>query len=74
MNAALRRDIEKDIKGDLKGDFERLMIALLQASREDSVDRAQAEQDVEELLDAGERLVGCMPEARLRYMCRTDSQ
>ncbi|KAM3176047.1 hypothetical protein ACTXT7_007277 [Hymenolepis weldensis] len=52
------RDLEIDIKNDTSGDFQKLLIVLLQACREDSHDEAQAKTDSFDLYQAGEARSG----------------
>ncbi|XP_036378309.1 annexin A13 [Megalops cyprinoides] len=54
------RDLEADIEGDTSGDVRRLLVSLLQGTRDESyeVDEAQAEQDAISLFEAGEGRFG----------------
>uniref|UniRef100_A0A8C9TJ66 Annexin n=2 Tax=Scleropages formosus TaxID=113540 RepID=A0A8C9TJ66_SCLFO len=54
------RDLEADIEGDTSGDVRNLLIALLQANRDESyeVDEGLAEQDAAALFEAGEGRFG----------------
>ncbi|XP_061109796.1 annexin A13-like isoform X1 [Conger conger] len=54
------RDLEADIEGETSGDVRNLMVALLQASRDDGydVDEEMAEQDAASLIEAGEGRFG----------------
>ncbi|XP_030624229.1 annexin A13 [Chanos chanos] len=54
------RDLEADIEGDTSGDVKRLLIMLLQGTRDESedVDEALAEQDAVSLFEAGEGRFG----------------
>ncbi|KAM9377807.1 annexin A5a [Pholidichthys leucotaenia] len=50
--------LEKDICGDTSGDYQRLLVILLQGSREEGVDRGMIEKDAKELYAAGEGKFG----------------
>ncbi|XP_064201873.1 annexin A13-like [Anguilla rostrata] len=54
------RDLEADIEGDTSGDVRNLMVALLQANRDETyeVDEELAEQDAASLIEAGEGRFG----------------
>lgn len=54
------RDLEEDIEGDTSGDVRNLLMALLQACRDESydVDEGLAEQDATALFEAGEARFG----------------
>ncbi|KAL4624625.1 annexin A13-like [Arapaima gigas] len=54
------KDLETDVEGDTSGDVRNLLIALLQASRDESydVDEELAEQDATALFEAGEGRFG----------------
>lgn len=54
------RDLEKDIVSETSSNFKRLLVALLQATRDESptFDRNLAIQDAKELFDAGEKKFG----------------
>ncbi|KPP57878.1 Annexin A13-like [Scleropages formosus] len=58
--AVYERDLEADIEGDTSGDVRNLLIALLQANRDESyeVDEGLAEQDAAALFEAGEGRFG----------------
>nr|CDS27550.1 annexin [Hymenolepis microstoma] len=62
------RDLEKDIKGDTSGHFEKLLVVLLQACREDSCDEAQAKVDSFDLYQAGEARSGTDESAFTRIL------
>ncbi len=51
---AAERTLEEDVKHDTSSDFKRVLIALLQACREEGCDEGQAREDCEELYQAGE--------------------
>ncbi|XP_043946026.1 annexin A13-like [Protopterus annectens] len=59
-NEVFERDILSDIKGETSGEVENLLLSLLEAQRDESleIDEAQAEQDAQQLLEAGEALWG----------------
>lgn len=46
--------MEDEIKGKTRGDFQSLLIALLEANREQGCDDDQAKQDAVDLYNAGE--------------------
>ncbi|XP_019900770.2 annexin A5a [Esox lucius] len=50
--------LEKDIVGDTSGHFQKLLVILLQGSREKGVDEDRIEKDAEELFAAGQGKVG----------------
>uniref|UniRef100_A0A3Q0SVV1 Annexin n=1 Tax=Amphilophus citrinellus TaxID=61819 RepID=A0A3Q0SVV1_AMPCI len=50
--------LEKDICGDTSGHYQRLLVILLQGSREEGVDEEKIEKDAEELYTAGEGKFG----------------
>jgi annexin A7/11 len=54
------RRLEDDIKGDTSGHFKRLLVAMCNASRDESgvTDRSSARRDAEELFAAGELKLG----------------
>ncbi|XP_044155239.1 annexin A7 isoform X2 [Bufo gargarizans] len=54
------RDIEKDIRSDTSGHFERLLVSMCQANRDEStnVNMQQVEQDAQRLYQAGEGKLG----------------
>uniref|UniRef100_A0A6Q2Z4J7 Annexin n=1 Tax=Esox lucius TaxID=8010 RepID=A0A6Q2Z4J7_ESOLU len=51
-------DLEKDITGDTSGHFERLLVILLQASRQQGVQEGNIEADAQALFNAGEKKFG----------------
>ncbi|KAG9339868.1 hypothetical protein JZ751_022373 [Albula glossodonta] len=51
-------DLEEDITGDTSGHFKRMMVVLLQASRQQGVDESKVEVDAQELFAAGEKKYG----------------
>ncbi|XP_061102215.1 annexin A5-like [Conger conger] len=51
-------DLEEDITGDTSGHFKRMMVVLLQASRQQGVDEGKVESDTQELFAAGEKKFG----------------
>uniref|UniRef100_A0AAZ3RL52 Annexin n=1 Tax=Oncorhynchus tshawytscha TaxID=74940 RepID=A0AAZ3RL52_ONCTS len=50
--------LEKDITGDTSGHFQKLLVILLQGSRDEGVDEDRIENDAKELFAAGEGKVG----------------
>ncbi|KAI3351446.1 hypothetical protein L3Q82_020301 [Scortum barcoo] len=50
--------LEKDICGDTSGNYQKLLVILLQGSREEGVDEGQIEEDAKELYAAGEGKFG----------------
>ncbi|KPP61463.1 annexin A5-like [Scleropages formosus] len=52
------KNLEDDVTGDTSGYFERLLVILLQASRQQGVDAGKVEQDAKDLFAAGEAKVG----------------
>ncbi|XP_038867575.1 annexin A5-like [Salvelinus namaycush] len=50
--------LEKDITGDTSGHFQKLLVILLQGSRDEGVDEDTIEKDAKELFAAGEGKVG----------------
>ncbi|XP_034036846.1 annexin A5-like [Thalassophryne amazonica] len=50
--------LEKDICGDTSGHYQRLLVILLQGSREDGVDEGKIEKDAKDLYAAGEGKFG----------------
>ena len=50
------RDVVADVRGDTSSDFEKILVAMLQAQREENapVDMGKAAADAEELYRAGE--------------------
>uniref|UniRef100_A0A3Q3GDD4 Annexin n=1 Tax=Labrus bergylta TaxID=56723 RepID=A0A3Q3GDD4_9LABR len=50
--------LEKDISGDTSGHFQKLLVILLQGSREEGVDEAKIEKDAKDLYAAGEGKFG----------------
>ncbi|KAL2077635.1 hypothetical protein ACEWY4_027139 [Coilia grayii] len=50
--------LEKDIMGDTSGHYQRMLVILLQASREEGVDESKVEKDAKELFAAGEEKFG----------------
>ncbi|KAM6923803.1 annexin A5a [Xenentodon cancila] len=50
--------LEKDISGDTGGHYRKLLVILLQGSREEGVDEENIEKDAKELYDAGKGKVG----------------
>ncbi|XP_063045738.1 annexin A5a [Engraulis encrasicolus] len=50
--------LEKDIMGDTSGHYQRMLVILLQANREEGVDEAKVEKDAKELYAAGEEKFG----------------
>ncbi|XP_064200501.1 annexin A5a isoform X1 [Anguilla rostrata] len=53
-----RKSLESDISGDTAGYFKRMLVILLQASREEGVDEEKVEKDAKELFAAGEEKCG----------------
>ncbi|XP_064190917.1 annexin A5-like [Anguilla rostrata] len=51
-------DLEEDITGDTSGHFKRMMVVLLQASRQQGVDESKVNSDAEALFAAGEKKFG----------------
>ncbi|KAJ8336339.1 hypothetical protein SKAU_G00396820 [Synaphobranchus kaupii] len=51
-------DLEEDITGDTSGHFKRMMVVLLQASRQQGVDEGKVATDTQELFAAGEKKFG----------------
>ncbi|KAJ8281475.1 hypothetical protein GJAV_G00068110 [Gymnothorax javanicus] len=51
-------DLEEDITGDTSGHFRRMMVILLQASRQQGVDEGKVDSDAAELFAAGEKKFG----------------
>lgn len=51
-------DLEKDIMGDTSGHFERLLVILLQANRQTSIQSESIESDAQALFKAGEQKFG----------------
>uniref|UniRef100_A0A1A8JBC7 Annexin n=2 Tax=Nothobranchius kuhntae TaxID=321403 RepID=A0A1A8JBC7_NOTKU len=51
-------DLEKDICGDTSGHFQRLLVILLQASRQTGIQEANIESDAQALFKAGEQKYG----------------
>ncbi|XP_046901332.1 annexin A5b [Hypomesus transpacificus] len=51
-------DLEKDIAGDTSGHFQRLLVILLQASRQQGVQQGTVEADAQALFQAGEKKFG----------------
>jgi len=54
------RDLQDDVKSETRGDFEHLLVALLQGQRQEGeeVDTDQAQEEAQELYDAGEATWG----------------
>lgn len=54
------RDLEKDIVSETSGDFRRILVAMLQAQRDENphVNQAQVEVDVDTLYECGEGRIG----------------
>ncbi|XP_062381020.1 annexin A5a isoform X2 [Sardina pilchardus] len=50
--------LEKDIMDDTSGHYQRMLVILLQATREEGVDEAAVEKDAQDLYSAGEKKVG----------------
>ncbi|XP_052011031.1 annexin A5-like [Xyrauchen texanus] len=50
--------LEKDIIGDTTGHYQRLLVILIQANREEGVDESKVEKDAKELFAAGEEKFG----------------
>ncbi|KAI7801722.1 annexin A5, partial [Triplophysa rosa] len=50
--------LEKDIMGDTSGHYQKMLVILLQAKREEGVDESRVEKDAKELFAAGEQKVG----------------
>ncbi|KAH9284091.1 Annexin A7 [Echinococcus granulosus] len=63
------RNLEKDVKDDTSGDFQKVLIALLQASREESYDEDQAKSDSFELYQAGVGKRGTDESTFTRILC-----
>ncbi|CDI98573.1 annexin [Echinococcus multilocularis] len=63
------RNLEKDVKDDTSGDFQQVLIALLQASREESYDEDQAKSDSFELYQAGVGKRGTDESTFTRILC-----
>ncbi|KAL1024021.1 hypothetical protein UPYG_G00050390 [Umbra pygmaea] len=51
-------DLEKDITGDTSGHFQRLLVILLQASRQQGVQEDKIQTDAQTLFEAGEKKFG----------------
>lgn len=51
-------DLEEDVTGDTSGHFKRMMVVLLQASRQQGVDESKVNSDAEALFAAGEKKFG----------------
>ncbi|XP_036372574.1 annexin A5-like [Megalops cyprinoides] len=51
-------DLEEDVTGDTSGHFKRMMVVLLQASRQQGVDEGKIDSDAQELFAAGEQKYG----------------
>lgn len=51
-------DLEEDITGDTSGHFRRMMVILLQASRQQGVENGKVDSDAAELFAAGEKKFG----------------
>ncbi|KAL4623076.1 annexin A4-like [Arapaima gigas] len=69
--AEFGRSLEDDICGDTSGMFQRVLVSLLTAGREEStaVDKAQAEKDAQEIFEAGEGRWGTDETAFLTVLC-----
>ena len=54
------KEMEKDVKGDTSGFFKRLLVAQINASRDESptFDRTAAKRDAKALFEAGEKKWG----------------
>lgn len=50
--------LEKDIMGDTSGHYQKMMVILVQAGREEGVDESRVEKDAKELFAAGEEKFG----------------
>ncbi|XP_047441288.1 annexin A5a [Mugil cephalus] len=50
--------LEKDICGDTSGHYQKLLVILLQANREEGVDEGKIEKDAKDLFEAGEAKFG----------------
>ncbi|VDD81476.1 unnamed protein product [Mesocestoides corti] len=64
-----KRNLEEDVRSDTSGDFRKVLIALLQASREEGCDEAQAKEDCEALYQGGEAKLGTDEETFTRIFC-----
>ena len=55
------RDLVEDVRKDTSSDFEKILVAMLQAQREENtpVDMSRAAADAEALYNAGEKYVYC---------------
>lgn len=65
------RCLEDDVKSDTSGHFERVLVSLLQAKRDDPsfVDHAEAKKDAKIIFDAGEKICGTDEEAIIAILC-----
>ncbi|KAM8732271.1 annexin A5a [Acanthopagrus schlegelii] len=60
--------LEKDICGDTSGHYQKLLVILLQGSREEGVDEEKIEKDAKDLYAAGEGKVGTDEEKIIRIL------
>ncbi|MBN3296987.1 ANXA5 protein, partial [Amia calva] len=51
-------DLEADVTGDTSGHFQRMLVVLLQAGRQQGIDAGKIEQDAQDLFAAGEKKYG----------------
>jgi len=66
------RDLEEDIQSETSGNFERLLVSQINAARceEEDVDEDKAQEDAQEIYDAGEGQCGTDETAFNMVLCR----